>query len=122
MESPFLVFVVLPFLLGGAIMAGLLALTKVMPGEPQPAGKGAAPAIVPARGPEYARLTPNRKRAFRIGYLMLVWLAILTVAEIVAGLVLNSTALLLVVNILEAASILYVFMHIKTVWSSEEAH
>jgi hypothetical protein len=40
----------------------------------------------------------------------------------VTGLVLKSTALLLIVNILEAASILYIFMHIKTVWSSEEAH
>ena len=123
MEYPILVFCLLPFLLGGAILVGTLVLTRLMPGEPKAAGKG-APAVtpVPARGPEYVALAKNRKQAYRIGWGMVVWLLILTVGEIVAGLVLKSVALLLVVNILEAASILYVFMHIKTVWRSEEAH
>lgn len=53
---------------------------------------------------------------------MLVVLAILTVAEITVALALNSVALLLIVNILEAAAIMMVFMHIKTVWSSKETH
>ena len=117
----FIAFIALPVLLGGAILLGLLALTKIMPGD----GKAVpAPATVSAagRGPDYDKLTPKRKAAFRVSWVMLVWLGILTIAEIVAGLVLKSTALLLIVNILEAASILYIFMHIKTVWSSEEAH
>ena len=117
----FIAFIALPVLLGGAILVGLLVLTKIMPGD----GKAVpAPASVAAagRGPDYDRLTPNRKAAFRVSWIMLVWLGILTIAEIVAGLVLKSTALLLIVNILEAASILTIFMHIKTVWSSEEAH
>jgi hypothetical protein len=116
----FIAFLALPLLLGAAIMTGLLILVKVMPGDgkavPAPAGSTAE------RGPSYDTLAPKRKAAFRIGWVMLVWLGILTIAEIYTGLVLESTSLLLVVNILEAASILYVFMHIKTVWSSEEAH
>lgn len=117
----FIAFIALPLLLGGAIMAGLLILVKIMPGDGKPVP---APASVAAaeRGPDYDKLTPKRKAAFRVSWVMLVWLGILTIAEIVTGLVLKSTALLLIVNILEAASILYIFMHIKTVWSSEEAH
>lgn len=117
----FIAFIALPVLLGGAILVGLLILTKIMPGDGKPVP---APASIASaeRGPDYDRLTPNRKAAFRVSWIMLVWLGILTIAEIVAGLVLKSTALLLIVNILEAASILYIFMHIKTVWSSEEAH
>ena len=117
----FIAFIALPVLLGGAILVGLLILTKIMPGDGKPVP---APASIAAaeRGPDYDKLTPKRKEAFRVSWVMLVWLGILTIAEIVAGLVLKSTALLLIVNILEAASILYIFMHIKTVWSSEEAH
>lgn len=117
----FIAFIALPLLLGGAILTGLFILVKVMPGD----GKAVAvpaDAQIKAQGPDFAKLTPRRKAAFRIGWVMLVWLGILTIAEIITGLVLQSTSLLLVVNILEAASILYVFMHIKTVWSSEEAH
>jgi tRNA(Ile)-lysidine synthase TilS/MesJ len=44
------------------------------------------------------------------------------VAEIAVSLGLDSVALLYIVNILEAAAILVVFMHIKTVWSSKETH
>ena len=117
----FIAFIALPVLLGGAILVGLLILTKIMPGDGKPVP---APASIASaeRGPDYDKLTPKRKEAFRVSWVMLVWLGILTIAEIVAGLVLKSTALLLIVNILEAASILYIFMHIKTVWSSEEAH
>ena len=117
----FIAFIALPVLLGGAILVGLLVLTKIMPGDGKAVAVPAA-AQAGARGPDYDKLAPKRKAAFRIGWVMLVWLGILTIAEIVAGLVLKSTALLLVVNILEAASILTIFMHIKTVWSSEEAH
>jgi hypothetical protein len=117
----FIAFIALPLLLGVAIMAGLLILVKIMPGDGK-AVPAAAAAAAAERGPNYEQLASKRKAAFRIGWVMLVWLGILTIAEIVTGLILKSTSLLLVVNILEAASILYVFMHIKTVWSSEEAH
>ena len=117
----FIAFIALPVLLGGAILVGLLILTKIMPGDGKPV-PAPATAATAGRGPDYDKLTPKRKAAFRVSWVMLVWLGILTIAEIVAGLVLKSTALLLVVNILEAASILSIFMHIKTVWSSEEAH
>jgi len=117
----FIAFIALPVLLGGAILVGLLVLTKIMPGD----GKAVpAPASVAAaeRGPDYDKLTSKRKAAFRVGYLMLAWVIFLAIAEVAAGLWLKSVSLLLIVNIVEAASILYVFMHIKTVWSSEEAH
>ena len=117
----FIAFIALPLLLGGAIIAGLLILVKIMPGDGK-AVPGPASITVTERGPDYDTLAPKRKAAFRVGWVMLVWLGILTIAEIVTGLVLKSTALLLIVNIVEAASILYIFMHIKTVWSSEEAH
>ena len=117
----FIAFIALPVLLGGAILVGLVALTKIMPGDGKTVA-AAATTSTTGRGPNYEALTSSRKAAFRVSWIMLVWLGILTIAEIVAGLVLQSTALLLIVNILEAASILTIFMHIKTVWSSEEAH
>lgn len=119
----FIVFVALPLLLGAAIMAGLLILVKIMPGDGKAAPAAvAAPDRAHAQGPEYEKLAPKRKAAFRVGYVMLVWLAFLAIAEVAAGLWLKSLSLLLIVNIVEAASILYIFMHIKTVWSSEETH
>ena len=117
----FIAFIALPVLLGGAILAGLLVLTKIMPGDGK-AVPATAAATTAERGPDYDKLTSKRKAAFRVGYLMLAWVIFLAIAEIVAGLWLKSVSLLLIVNIVEAASILYVFMHIKTVWSSEEAH
>ena len=51
------------------------------------------PSRQPNSGPDYDKLTPKRKEAFRVSWATLVWLGILTIAEIVAGLVLKSTAL-----------------------------
>ena len=117
----FIAFIALPVLLGGAILAGLLVLTKIMPGDGKVVPLSAAD-TAKAQGPDYDKLAPKRKAAFRVGYLMLAWVIFLAIAEVAAGLWLKSVSLLLIVNIVEAASILYVFMHIKTVWSSEEAH
>lgn len=124
MDTATLVLIALPLIVGGGLMATLLVLTRIMPGEPRPAGKGVEPAkvSVPARGPEYVQRSAARKAAFRVGWAMLAALAVLTVAEIAVSLGLNSVPLLLIVNLIEAALILYVFMHVKSVWSSEETH
>jgi hypothetical protein len=125
MDPATLVLIILPLIVGGGLMATLLVLTRIMPGEPKPAGKGAQPPQItaaPARGPEYVQRSAGRKAAFRIGWAMLLALAILTVAEIAVSLGLNSVPLLLIVNLIEAGLILYVFMHVKSVWSSEETH
>lgn len=121
MENITLIFIVLPLIVGGAVLVGAFLLTRIMPGE----GKAAAAAettAVAARGPRYEELATERKKGKRVGMIMLAVLAVLTVAEIAVSLGLNSVALLLVVNILEAAAIMVVFMHIKTVWSSKETH
>jgi hypothetical protein len=120
MENTFLVFIALPLVVGGAVLVGAFLLTRIMPGE----GKAAASAAeaVAARGPRYDELATERKKGKRVGLIMLAVLAVLTVAEIAVSLGLNSVALLLIVNILEAAAIMVVFMHIKTVWSSKETH
>lgn len=120
MEHITLVFIVLPLLVGGAVLVGAFLLTRIMPGE----GKAVAAAAeaVAARGPRYEELAPERKKAKRVGLMMAAALAVLTVAEIAVSLGLNSVALLYIVNILEAAAIMVVFMHIKTVWSSKETH
>jgi hypothetical protein len=124
MENLFLIFIALPLLVGGGVLIGAWLLTRLMPGDGKvdSATVAAAKAAVPARGPEYVELTANRKKAYRVGYLMLLVLAVLTVAEIAVSLGLNSVALLFIVNILEAAAILVVFMHIKSVWASKETH
>jgi hypothetical protein len=120
MEQITLVFIALPLIVGGAVLVGAFLLTRIMPGD----GKAGAAATTAAAayGPRYEELAPERKKAKRVGLIMLVVLAILTVAEIVVSLGLNSVALLFIVNILEAAAILVVFMHIKSVWSSKETH
>lgn len=124
MENLFLVFILLPMIVGGGVLAGAWLLIKLMPGDGKvdSAKVAAARAAVPARGPEYVELTANRKKAYRVGYVMLLVLAVLTVAEIAVSLGLNSVALLFIVNILEAAAILVVFMHIKSVWTNKETH
>ena len=124
MENLFLVFILLPVIVGGGVLAGAWLLTRLMPGDGKvdSATVAAAKAAVPDRGPEYVELTAKRKKAYRVGYVMLLVLAVLTVAEIAVSLGLNSVALLFIVNILEAAAILVVFMHIKSVWTSKETH
>lgn len=125
MESPMLVFALIPLLLGGAVFVGLLVLTRLMPGEAVPSGKAAAPKAVavaaPARGPEYVALTGKRKAAYRLGLLVLLALGVLTVIEYFAAFT-GSTVLMFVFIVLKGAAIMYFFMHITTLWKSEEAH
>lgn len=122
MATPFLVFVLLPFFIGGAIMAGIFLLTKIMPGVPKQ-GKAAEAEIqpVPARGPEYVQLRARRSAGYRLGVLVLLGLGVLSIVEFLLA-ALGSTALMFVIIILKAALIMYFFMHIASVWRAEEAH
>lgn len=122
MTTPFLVFVLLPLVIGGAIMAGIFLMTKIMPGVPKQ-GKAAAAAVapVPARGPEYVALRGRRTAAYRLGLIVLLGLAVLSLIEFALA-ALGSTALMFIIILLKAALIMYFFMHIASVWRSEEAH
>ena len=122
MEAPLLVFVLLPLLLGGAIMAGLFFLTRIMPGVPK-TGKAAEAAVapVPARGPEYVQRRARRSAAYRQGFLVFVGLVILLIVEFALAAV-GSAALMFIIIVLKAALIMYFFMHVASVWRTEEAH
>lgn len=124
MDTTTLVLIALPLVMGGGLLATLLLLTRLMPGERTAGAPAAKPAavVVPDRGPEYVQRTASRKAAYRVGWLMLVALAFLTVAEIGASLGINSVPLLFVVNLIEASLIISIFMHVKSVWSTEETH
>ena len=125
MEHLFLVFILLPAIVGGGVLAGAWLLTRVMPGDGKPgAAKGAAAAKatpVPTYGPEYVQLSAKRKAGFRTGVVVLIGLAILTIVEFFLA-ALGSAALMFVIIILKAALIMYFFMHIVNVWRTEEAH
>ena len=116
----FVAFIALPVLLGGAIMAGLLILTKIMPGEPV---KGDRTPVFAAesRGAEYEALSKRRKEVYRTGLLVLVFLAILTIVEYFAAF-LGSTVIMFLFMLFKAATIMYFFMHITLVWRAEESH
>lgn len=123
MENLFLVFIALPLVVGGAVLVGAWLLAKIMPGDAAMAKAAAAAqaAAVPAHGPDYARLTPRRKSAFRTGLAVLLGLALLTIVEFYLA-ALGSVALMFVIIILKAALIMVYFMHITAVWRTEEAH
>ena len=115
----FLAFLILPVLLGGAILVGLIVMTKIMPGEPSKGAPAAAPEA--ARGAEYVALSKTRKSAYRTGLLVLGGLAILTIVEYGAA-ALGSTVIMFLFIMFKAALVMYFFMHIVMVWRTEEAH
>lgn len=120
MQAPFLVFMLLPLLVGGAILFGILVLTVIMPGDPKTV-KATEQVPVPARGPEYMQLTARRKSAYRLGIAVLLGLGVLTIIEFFMA-ALNSPALMFIMMVLKAALIMYFFMHIAMLWRTEEAH
>ena len=119
MQLQFLAFLILPILLGGAILVGLMVLTKIMPGEPSKGAQVAVPE--PARGAEYVALTKKRKSAYRTGIVVLLGLAALTIIEYFAALM-GSTVIMFLFIMFKAALVMYFFMHIVMVWRTEEAH
>jgi cytochrome c oxidase subunit IV len=62
------------------------------------------------------------KRALRRGYLVFIPLIVLTVSEYVLPLVMDHGALpwLVIMAMMEAALIVYYFMHIAQLWRREE--
>ncbi|MEZ4767431.1 MAG: hypothetical protein R2844_03285 [Caldilineales bacterium] len=122
METPFLVFIMLPFVIGGALLVGLFLLARIMPGTGK-AGKADAAAVqpVPARGPEYVKLRARRAAAYRLGLVVFMGLVVLSVIEFVLAHV-GSTALMFIMIVFKAALVMYFFMHIASVWRTEEAH
>ncbi|MCS6845955.1 MAG: hypothetical protein NZ528_16805 [Caldilineales bacterium] len=126
MSSTVLVMILLPLAVGVGTLLGLLVLTRVMPGDPAMAKKGAAAVAakapaVPARGPQYEALTAKRKAGFRTGVMVLGLLGVLTVLEFFAA-ALGSTILMFLFMLAKGAAILYYFMHVTSVWRTEEAH
>ncbi len=123
MENLFLVFILLPLIVGGGVLIGAWLLIKLMPGDGKAgdAKSAATKAAVSAHGPDYVRLTAQRKAGFRTGIVVLIGLAILTIVEFFLA-ALGSAALMFVIIILKAALIMYYFMHIVNVWRTEEAH
>ncbi len=120
MQAPFLVFMLLPLLVGGAILLGILLLTRIMPGDPK-AVKATGQAPAPARGPDYIQLSARRKSAYRLGIGVLLGLGALTIVEFLMA-ALNSPVLMFIMMVLKAALIMYFFMHIAMLWRTEEAH
>lgn len=123
MDNTFLVFILLPLIVGGGVLAGAWLLTRFMPGEGKAltAKEAAQLGLAGDRGPDYVRLSSKRKAAFRTGIMILLALAVLTIVEFFLS-SLGSIALMFVIMILKAALIMYFFMHIATVWRTEEAH
>ncbi|MEA3334751.1 MAG: hypothetical protein U9R25_02505 [Chloroflexota bacterium] len=117
-----LILICLPFLVAGAILVGLLLMTRIMPGDPSKA-KTAAPVVqpVPARGPEYMALAGERGKTYRRGFIVLLALAALTMLEFAVAIYTGSLVPLFIIALGKAALILQYFMHFSSIWS-EEAH
>jgi hypothetical protein len=63
----------------------------------------------------------NRAAAYRLGYITLLILAVLTLVEFVVAIYLGSAILLLLTALVKAAIIVQNFMHITRLWR-EESH
>ena len=66
-------------------------------------------------------MSDNKAKAYRRGTIVFLVLLLLTAVEFYVGINLNSTALLLIMALLKAALIVYVFMHVYRLWR-EESH
>jgi cytochrome c oxidase subunit IV len=67
-------------------------------------------------------MADGKNAAMRRGNVVLFILALLTIVEFVIALYLESTVLLLIVALLKAAVVVWVFMHIYRLWRGEESH
>jgi|TARA_Y100000031_G_C8027428_1_gene295522 heme/copper-type cytochrome/quinol oxidase subunit 4 len=65
---------------------------------------------------------PELKSLLRVGLLVFIALVILAAAEYVLGLALESGNLgyMIFMNVVDAALILYFFMHVRQLWHPEE--
>jgi heme/copper-type cytochrome/quinol oxidase subunit 4 len=62
----------------------------------------------------------KRSAAYRLGFLVLAALAVLTVVEYLVGVTWSSITLLLVLGLFKAGLIVQYFMHVARIWSEEE--
>ena len=115
METPFLVFILMPLVIGGALLVGLFLLARIMPGTGK-ASKADAAAVqpVPSRGPEYVKLRARRAAAYRLGLVVFGGLVVLSVVEFFLASV-GSTALMFIMIVFKAALVMYFFMHVASV-------
>lgn len=67
-------------------------------------------------------MNENKAAAYRLGYITLAILAVLTIIEFFAAIYLGSLVFLFIIAIIKAAVIIQNFMHISRLWSSEENH
>jgi hypothetical protein len=67
-------------------------------------------------------MADEKKAAMRRGNMVLIALALLTIVEFYIALVNPSTVLLLIMSLLKAAVVVWVFMHIYRLWRDEESH
>lgn len=67
-------------------------------------------------------MADGKKAAMRRGNIVLLALALLTIVEFYVALHSPSTVLLLLVSLLKAAVVVWVFMHIYRLWRGEEEH
>jgi hypothetical protein len=66
-------------------------------------------------------VSENKAKAYRRGTITFLILLLLTAVEFYIGVAMNSTALLLIMALLKAALIVYIFMHVYRLWR-EESH
>ncbi len=66
-------------------------------------------------------MNENKAKAYRRGTITFLVLLLLTAVEFYVGVAMNSTALLLIISLIKAALIVYVFMHVYRLWR-EESH
>jgi len=98
------------------LLVGSLAFFSVFVNRqfpPEPAKKKEEPAADVA-------LLSRRSAAYRLGFLVLTALAVLTAVEYMVGVAWSSVALLLVLGLFKAGLIVQYFMHVTRVWSEEE--
>lgn len=65
----------------------------------------------------------GRRAAYRLGFLVLVGLAVLTGLEfLIAGVTDGSAVFLFIIALIKAGIILQYYMHVRSVWAEEESH
>jgi len=65
----------------------------------------------------------GRRAAYRLGFLVLVGLAVLTGLEfVIAGVTGGSAVFLFIIALIKAGIILQYYMHVRSVWAEEESH
>ena len=67
-------------------------------------------------------MAEGKKAAMRRGNMVLLALALLTIVEFYIALASPSTVLLLLIALLKAAVVVWVFMHVYRLWRGEESH